>query len=238
MTHMNRRPRVVPVAAAAAVITALTMGGLAGCATATGEQSAGASGTAAVSMTAMHQGNMPTAEEIGLYTTMTQLWAQHMEWTYATVLAFAQDAPDLQASLNRLLANQADLGNAIEPFYGNEAADQLTDLLTEHIHGALPVLTAAKAGDTAALQTALDAWYANAHDIADFLADANPHWKKADTEQMMRDHITQTVAYATDLLTGDYTKAITDYGIAEQHMYDMADMLSAGLIKQFPKSFR
>ena len=102
----------------------------------------------------------------------------------------------------------------------------------------MPVLTAAKAGDDAALQTALDAWYANAQAIGDFLAAANPHWKKADMEDMMRMHIDQTVAYASDALAGDYVQAIADYDLAEAHMYDMADMLSAGLVQQFPKMFR
>ena len=57
-------------------------------------------------------------------------------------------------------------------------------------------------------------------------------------ESMMQGHITQTIAYASDALAGDYPKAIADYGIAEQHMQEMADMLSAGLIQQFPKQFR
>jgi hypothetical protein len=99
-------------------------------------------------------------------------------------------------------------------------------------------LTAAKAGDSAALDTAVAAWYANANQIGDFLAAANPNWNKTDMESMMQLHITQTIAYASDALTGDYTKAIADYGIAEQHMQEMGDMLSAGLIQQFPKNFR
>jgi len=55
---------------------------------------------------------------------------------------------------------------------------------------------------------------------------------------MMEMHITQTIAYASDALSGDYAKAIADYGIAEHHMQEMSDLLSAGLIKQFPKRFR
>jgi hypothetical protein len=169
---------------------------------------------------------------------MAHLWGEHMEWTYATVIAFAEESPALTPTLNRLLENQVDIGNAIKPFYGDQAGDQLTALLKEHITDAVPVLTAAKAGDSAALKTAVAAWYANANQIGDFLAAANPNWNKTDMESMMQSHITQTIAYASDALTGDYTKAIADYGIAEQHMQEMGDMLSAGLIQQFPKNFR
>ncbi len=199
----------------------------------------GAAGSMAVDTVGMSS-HRPgaAARQIELYTTMSTLWAQHMEWTYATVIAFAEESPALGPTLDRLLQNQVDLGDAIRPFYGDQAGDRLTELLTEHIQDAVPVLTAAKAGDSDALAVAVDAWYANAEDIADFLASANPHWKAADMREMMRGHITQTIAYASDALAGDIATAIADYGIAEHHMQEMADMLSAGLIAQFPRQFR
>ena len=80
-------------------------------------------------------------------------------------------------------------------------------------------------------------WYANAQDIADFLAATNPYWKQADMRSMMHTHITQTIAYAADVLTGSDASAIDEYDAAEAHMTEMADMLSAGIIKQFPQAF-
>ena len=239
MNRMNGHPNVAVTTVAASVIGLLGTVGLVGCST--NGSDAAAAGTESAVVSAMDMSlhtATATSKQIALYATMDRLWGQHMEWTYATVVAFAQDSPALTASLNRILQNQVDIGNAIRPFYGDPAADQLTALLTEHINDAVPVLTAAKAGDSAALTVAVDAWYANAKTIADFLAAANPHWSQADMESMMQAHITQTIAYASDALGGDYTKAIADYGVAEQHMQDMADMLSAGLVQQFPRQFR
>ena len=48
---------------------------------------------------------------------------------------------------DRLLRNQADIGNAIKPFYGDAAGDALHGLLREHILGAAALLNAAKAGE-------------------------------------------------------------------------------------------
>jgi hypothetical protein len=239
MNRMNGRPPVAVTTVALSVIALLGTVGLTGCATTGGEAVAAVSGSAATSTMDMSQhGANATSKQIALYTSMEQLWAQHMEWTYATVVAFAQESPALTPSLNRILQNQVDIGNAIKPFYGVKAGDQLTVLLKEHINDAVPVLTAAKAGDSAALKTAVAAWYANANVIGDFLAAANPHWNRSDMEAMMQTHITQTIAYASDVLAGDYTKAIADYGTAEQHMQEMSAMLSAGLIQQFPEQFR
>lgn len=239
MNHMNARPKVPITSVAISVIGMLGAVGLTGCSTTGTEAVAAGAGSAEVSSMRMSDPSAAaTSKRIALYTTMSHLWAQHMEWTYATVVAFAQGSPALTPSLNRILQNQTDIGDAVKPFYGDKAGDKLAALLTEHINDAVPVLTAAKAGDSAALKTAVAAWYANANEIGDFLAAANPHWKKADMEDMMQTHITQTVAYASDALGGDYAKAIADYGTAEQHMQEMSDMLSAGLIQQFPKQFR
>ncbi len=47
--------------------------------------------------------------------------------------------------------------------------------------GAAEVLAAAKAGDTARLEAAKQAWYANGEEIASFLSGANPKfWPLAD----------------------------------------------------------
>ena len=179
----------------------------------------------------------PASAEAGLYAGMRTLWDQHMAWTWSTVVAFADESPALDPTIARLLDNQADIGDAIAPFYGDEAAAQLTELLQTHITLAVPVLTAAKAGDTAALDVALDDWYANARDIADFLAAANHAWSKRDLRAMMETHITQTTAYAAEVLAGDVESAIATFDEAQAHMAHMADTLSAGLIAQFPERF-
>jgi hypothetical protein len=169
---------------------------------------------------------------------MRQLWAEHMQWTYNTVDAFYHNPIELQPTLDRLLANQQDLGDAIVPYYGQVAGDTLASLLTEHINLAVPVLSAAQSGDQAALDLALANWNANADAIADFLSSANPdNWNKADMESMMEEHISTTTTYAVDLLNNNFDQAIVDFGKAYDHMMMMADMLTDGIAKQFPDKF-
>ena len=238
MNRMNNQPRVAIATVALSVIGLLGTIGLAGCSTIGDQALAEDTESSDISTMDMSQHSAEaTSKQVGLYTTMANLWAEHMEWTYVTVVAFAEESPSLKASLERLLQNQVDIGDAIKPLYGDAAGDQLTVLLTEHITDAVPVLTAAKAGDNAALETAVADWYANAKEIGAFLASANPNWDKAEMQDMMQMHITQTIAYASDALVGDFDKAVTDYGIAEAHMNEMSNMLAAGLIQQFSSEF-
>lgn len=166
---------------------------------------------------------------------MRKLWADHMQWTYATVNAFYHNEKALQPTLARLLRNQKDIGGAVASYYGKTAGDRLTALLTTHIQQSVPVLTAARAGDKPALDKALADWYANAEEIALFLSAANPkRWPESATKPMMKGHIDTTVAYAVDLLKDDYEGAIKHYDGAYDHMMMLADVLTDGIVAQFP----
>jgi hypothetical protein len=191
--------------------------------------------SAAPSSTSSSTSTVARTDSSELRSAMRKVWADHMQWTYATVDAFFHDAKALDPTLQRLLANQDDIGNAIKPFYGDAAGAQLTALLRTHINQAVPVLKAAQAGDDAALKKAQDDWYANAQQIADFLTKANPdNWPASATGPALKMHIDQTTTYSVDLLKGDYPTAIADYGKAFDHMMELADILTNGIAKQFP----
>jgi hypothetical protein len=180
-----------------------------------------------------------TARQAAFHDAMRKLWEDHITWTRLAIVSFAAGLPDLQATEARLLANQVDIGNAIKPYYGRTAGNRLTALLKDHILGAVALLQAAKAGDQAQIAKASTAWYANANQIADFLNRANPHqWSRKAMRSMMKTHLDQTLAEAQHRLQGDFAADIRDYEAVHRHILEMADMLSDGIIRQFPKRFR
>ena len=177
--------------------------------------------------------------QLAFHDQMRKLWEDHVTWTRNVIISFDADLPDLNAALARLLQNQADIGNAIKPYYGDAAGNQLTALLREHILGAANVLAALKADDQPALQAALHAWYANAHDIAVFLNSANPkNWPLAEMDQMMRDHLDATTREAVARHQSDWNADVAAYDAVHVQALAMADMLSDGIIAQFPRLFR
>jgi hypothetical protein len=169
---------------------------------------------------------------------MRRLWVDHVTWTRLFIVSFVADLPDLQATTGRLLQNQVDIGNAVKPFYGKAAGNQLTDLLKQHILTAADLLGAAKDGDAKAFDEAKEDWYENARQIAAFLHDANPrNWPLADLRSMMRMHLDLTLQEAADQLGGNYAASVADYDKVETEILHMADMLSSGVVKQFPNRF-
>jgi hypothetical protein len=177
--------------------------------------------------------------ELALHDAMRKLWEDHITWTRNVIISVDAGLPDLNTGVARLLQNQTDIGNAIKPYYGDAAGDQLTALLHQHILGAADVLVALKAGDQTALQAALAAWYANAHDIAVFLSTANPkNWPLAEMDQMMKDHLDATTREAVARNQGDWSADVAAYDAVHVQILGMADMLSSGIIAQFRKQFR
>ncbi|HEV2785411.1 MAG TPA: hypothetical protein VGV67_03405 [Solirubrobacteraceae bacterium] len=180
-----------------------------------------------------------TSKQLALHDGMRSLWEQHVAWTRMAIVSFAGDLPDLKDTTARLLRNQTHIGNAIKPYYGKAAGNELTRLLKEHISGAVDLLVAAKADDKAKLATAQTAWYANGREVSDFLSAANPdNWPRAVVRSMMKKHLDQTLKEAVHQLTGKYAAGIREYDAIERHMIKMADTLSSGIVKQFPARFR
>jgi hypothetical protein len=185
-----------------------------------------------------HVHTVATTTKLAFHDDMRKLWEDHITWTRLFIVSFAADLPDLQATTNRLLQNQVDIGDAIKPYYGDAAGDQLTKLLTKHITTAADLLAAAKSGDQSAFDAALHDWYRNARHIARFLSEANPtNWPYAEMRSMMRDHLDLTLAEASDHLTGHYARDVADYDAVHVEILQMADMLSRGIILQFPDRF-
>lgn len=179
-----------------------------------------------------------TAKQQAFHDGMRKLWEDHITWTRMAIVSFAADAPDLKATEARLLANQVDIGNAIKPYYGKAAGKALTKLLKEHIIGAVELMTAAKSGDDTATAKAKAAWYANGNEIADFLSAANPKgWSKQAMRSMMKGHLDQTLDEAVNRLHGRFAADIRDYDRIHRHILTMADALSDGIMRQFPKRF-
>jgi hypothetical protein len=169
---------------------------------------------------------------------MDRLWEDHIVWTRMVIVDFAAGLPDLKPAEARLLRNQADIGNAIKPYYGTAAGNALTRLLRTHILEAVPVLQAAKDGDRTALTKSLKAWYANGHQIAAFLSKANPQaWPLSMTTSMMKRHLDLTTQEAVARLQGHWTADIAAYDRVHSEILQMATMLSSGIISQFPNRF-
>ena len=175
---------------------------------------------------------------VAFHDAMRKLWEDHVTWTRLAIVRLVAGLPDTSATVDRLMKNQADIGDAIRPFYGDAAGDRLTALLKDHIAIAAEIILAAKAGNQTSVNDGVARWYANADQIAAFLSGANPkNWEADMTRHMMHDHLDLTLKEAVAHLTGDYSTSVATYDAIHVQILAMADMLSSGIVAQFPQLF-
>jgi hypothetical protein len=180
-----------------------------------------------------------SAKAVELRTEMRRLWEDHITWTRLAIISLTTGSPDTDATVARLLKNQSDLGNAVKPFYGAAAGNTLTKELRAHILIAADVIAAAKAGDEVKLPAAQARWVENADRIAAILNSVNPrYWKLPVMKAEMHMHLKLTTDEVVARLQAKWSADVAAYDKVHRHILHMSDMLSDGLVKQFPAHFR
>jgi hypothetical protein len=180
-----------------------------------------------------------TPKQFALHSELRRLWEDHIVWTRLAIISLTTDSPDTEATVARLLKNQTDIGNAVKPFYGKAAGNELTRQLRRHILIAADVIAAAKTGNAEQLGDAQARWAANGDDIAAVLASVNPrYWKLGAMKAELRVHLKLTTEEAVARLRGNWKADVAAYDKIHRHALHLSDVLSDGLVKQFPKRFR
>ena len=189
--------------------------------------------------TAHHQsGEARSRPAVEFRNQMRKLWEDHIVWTRQFIVSSVADLPDANTAAGRLLANQDHIGDAIKPYYGNKAGDALSALLRDHILIAADILNAAKSGDAPGVEEAKARWNKNGNEIADFLSAANrKNWPRSEMRAMMAEHLEWTFAEAVARLQSDWDNDVAAYDRIHRDILHMADMLSIGIIRQFPRRF-
>lgn len=178
-----------------------------------------------------------TPSAVDLRVAMRQLWEEHIVYTRNFIISGLAGSEDTGKVAERLLRNQDDIGNAIKPIYGEEAGKKLSVLLRDHILIAADIVAAARIGNGEGVAAGQKKWHGNADDIADFLSGANPNWKKPALTDMLYKHLDFTTAEVVSRLNKDWAADIQAYDKGHEHMLMFSDVLTSGIVKQFPKKF-
>ena len=166
-----------------------------------------------------------------------KLWIDHVGWTHSFIVSDLASLPDKDVTLQRLLENQDDVGTSIKPYYGEEAGNKLSKLLREHISIGGQVINAAKSNNKGDIDKYNKLWYKNADDIADFLSGANPNLSNSELKDMLHKHLDFVTAQVVARINKNWKADVDNYDKGEIHMINFADIISDGIVKQFPEKF-
>ena len=165
------------------------------------------------------------------------LWEQHGTWTMMAITSIVFRLPNETNVVQRLLRNPVDFRRALAPFYGEIAAANFERLLAEHLTLAADLIKAIMAGDTNSAAIIERRWYRNAEEIAVFLSSINPFWSRDAWRNMLFEHLGYVKSIAVNMINGNYAASVRVSDDYEAQILEMAEMMSQGIIRQFPRKF-
>ena len=168
--------------------------------------------------------------EVDLPSTMRKLWTDHGVYTKFVLNSIVDGTSDVEQLLPRLMANQTDIGEQLKYVVGDEAGENLTRVLKEHIRLAGEVMKAAITGDSQLVAVAVDVLFANSRDVAIVISSFNPEKLPMVFVLAMFDEHNQFVIDMTVArIRGEFKREIELYDAYYNELLEMSDMIVAGL---------
>lgn len=176
----------------------------------------------------------PTETELQL--ALRDLWTGHVFWVRSVVMATHYgDKAGAAAAEEQVVKNARSLADAVVPFYGEEAADKLFELLAGHYGGIKDYMKAEFADNKNGTRKASAAIVSNAEQISVFLSGANPYLPKDTLMSLLSAHGGHHMAQIGAIDKGDFQSEAGTWDAMLKHMYTISDAMASALTKQFPK---
>ncbi|MGN1330815.1 MAG: LysM peptidoglycan-binding domain-containing protein [Clostridia bacterium] len=180
---------------------------------------------------------MVNIKEVKLLEQMNLVWEQHIMWTRMLLISIAENLKDLDATEARLLMNPKDIADIFRPYYGNNIANQIEKLLTEHLAIGKELIVALKNNNQEQANRLNKKWYQNADDMAEAFSSINPFYHKEETRRMLYEHLRLTTDEVNARLKRDYIADIKAYDMVQKEILKMSQFFVNGIIRQFPNLF-
>lgn len=144
---------------------------------------------------------------------------------------------DFDASAKALDGNSVELSKAVGSVYGAEAEAKFLEIWRSHIGFFVDYTVAAKAGDTAGMEKAVQNLGGYVDAISDFLSGANPNLPREAVHQLVSDHVGLLKGAVDAYGAGDHAGSYAKEHEANNQIGKIADTTAGAIVKQYPEKF-
>ncbi len=221
--------------AALAAVVALVVGGAAGYMLGNGKTDTSSAGNASQSA---HADPTTATKAADLRALLNNLEAEHVDLAAAATRAGFDGDPAFQAAAGALGKNTDALSAAVASVYGEEAGAAFKEIWASHIGFFVDYTVAAKGGDKAGMDKAVQNLNGYVEAISVFLSGANPNLPKEAVASLVSEHVSLLKTAVDKHGAGDYAGSYDAQRQArEQITTKIADTLSSAIVKQSPEKF-
>lgn len=169
---------------------------------------------------------------------LNNLESDHVDLASAAVRDGFDGAPSFQAAAGALGKNTDDLSAAITSVYGDEAGAKFKEIWASHIGFFVDYTVAAKKGDQAGMDKAVQNLNGYVEAISTFLSGANPNLPKDAVAQLVTEHVGLLKKAVDTYGAGDFEGSYAAQAEARtQITTKIADTLAGAIVKQSPNKF-
>lgn len=179
-----------------------------------------------------------TKKASDLRAALNNLEAEHVDLASAATRAGFDGDPSFTAAAGALGKNTDKLSAAIASVYGDEAGAKFKEIWASHIGFFVDYTVAAKGGDMAGMDKAVQNLNGYVEAISTFLSDANPNLPKEAVAQLVTEHVGLLKEAVDKHGAGDFEGSYDAQERARtQITTKIADTLSGAIVKQSPDKF-
>ncbi|MDQ3123240.1 MAG: hypothetical protein M3Q14_00955 [bacterium] len=174
----------------------------------------------------------------GLRTVLNNLESEHVDLASAATRAGFDGDPSFMAAAASLDVNSNALSDAVGSVYGEEAREKFYEIWNSHIGFFVDYTVAAKGGDQAGMDKAVQNLNGYVEAISTFLSGANPNLPKDAVAQLITEHVGLLKEAVDKHGAGDYAASYDAQMRARtQITTKIADTLAGAIVKQNPDNF-
>ena len=180
-----------------------------------------------------------SATQAATQAALRDLWIGHIFWVRNVALeTMAGNKAAAKVAEGEVVANAKQIAASITPFYGKAGSDALMKLLVEHYTAVKEHIDATAAANKAGQDSGSKDLMVNAGHIADFLSGANPNLPRDTVNSLFVGHAAHHMEQNQQLKDGQYAQEAKTWAAMRDHMYAIADALTAAIAKQLTDKFR
>lgn len=175
-------------------------------------------------------------DEIDLSNDMRLAWNQHAFWIMMFQTSLFNGLGNMEAVQMRLMKTPEDIAEVFDKFYSGAMVRQLMQLLSEHTQLAGEIMQAMQDNEMQRADQLERQWYQNAENIARLLSNANTQYSYDELLQMLTVHLDLLKRQMLAALNHEYDNEVSLFDENENHLMELADYLTNGLVEQFYQS--
>lgn len=159
--------------------------------------------------------------------------------TRVLVFSIAANSKETAYAIERLRRNYLDIGAMIELYFGPDISSETTRLLKAQTEQKHKFLDAIKSGDIERTEKVKKQLYENTDSISASLGmSISSYLSQAQMKKYLRRLIDLTGQLLQFRMDGRWSEEINAYDRLHEYCLGVSDMLSSGIIKQFPEKFK